>query len=82
MSWWHFVGASEYAKRVIQLGENPKRVFNVGGLGVDTIKKTKLLSKKALMQKTGIKFGKKNLLVTYHPDTLEKTHYLRIQKHC
>ena len=72
MSWWHFVGAAEYGKRVIQLGENPKRVFHVGGLGVDTIKKTKLLSKKALMQRTGIKFGKKNLLVTYHPDTLEK----------
>ena len=46
MSWWHFVAAKEYEKRVIQLGENPKRVFNVGGLGVDAIKKAKLLSKK------------------------------------
>jgi len=71
MSWWHFVATEEYKKRVIQLGENPNRVFNVGGLGVDTIKRTKLLNKKDLVKKTGIKFGKKNLLVTYHPTTLE-----------
>ena len=71
MSWWHFVAADEYEKRVIQLGENPERVFNVGGLGVDTIKKTNLLSKDELMIKAGIKFGKKNLLITYHPVTLE-----------
>ena len=71
MSWWHFVAADEYEKRVIQLGENPGRVFNVGGLGVDAIKKTNLLSKDELMIKTGIKFDKKNLLITYHPVTLE-----------
>ena len=71
MAWWHFVATAEYKKRVIQLGENPGRVFNVGGLGVDAIKKTNLLSKDELMIKTGIKFGKKNLLITYHPVTLE-----------
>jgi len=71
MSWWHFVAADEYEKRVIQLGENPGRVFNVGGLGVDGISKTKLLSKKELMEKTGINFSEKNLLITYHPVTLE-----------
>ena len=72
MAWWHFVAADEYEKRVIQLGEDPKRVFNVGGLGVDAIKQNKLLSKKDLINKTGMKFGKKNLLITYHPVTLEK----------
>ena len=72
MAWWHFVAANEYEKRVIQLGEDPKRIFNVGGLGVDAIKQTKLLSKKDLMYKTGIKFGQKNLVITYHPVTLEK----------
>jgi len=72
MAWWHFVAADEYEKRVVQLGEDPKRIFNVGGLGVDAIRKAKLLSKKELMNKTKIKFGKKNLLVTYHPVTLEK----------
>jgi len=72
MAWWHFVAAKEYHKRVIQLGENPERVFNVGGMGVEAIKRAKLLSKNELMKKTGIKFGKKNLLVTFHPVTLEK----------
>jgi len=71
MAWWHFVAADEYEKRVIQLGENPERIFNVGGLGVDAIKKAKLLPKKEMMDKTGIEFRNKNLLVTYHPVTLE-----------
>lgn len=72
MAWWHFVAAEEYQKRVVQLGENPERVFNVGGLGVDAIRKAKLLSHKELIKDTGIKFGSKNLLITYHPVTLEK----------
>ena len=71
MAWWHFVAAGEYEKRVIQLGENPKRVFNVGGLGVDAIRKAELLSKKEVMKGMGIQFGKENLLITYHPVTLE-----------
>ena len=72
MAWWHFVAADEYEKRVIQLGEHPDRVFNVGDLGVDAIKKATLLSKEELTKKTGIQFGEKNLLITYHPVTLEK----------
>ncbi len=72
MSWWHFVACEDYKKRVIQLGENPERVFNVGGLGVDLINKIKLLSKKELIEKTKIKFLEKNLLVTFHPTTLDK----------
>jgi GDP/UDP-N,N'-diacetylbacillosamine 2-epimerase (hydrolysing) len=71
MSWWHFVAADEYRKRVIQLGEDPERVFNVGGLGVDAIGKLQLLSKEELIQNTGIRFARKNLLVTFHPVTLE-----------
>tara|TARA_B100000315_G_scaffold260430_1_gene321745 strand:+ start:7310 stop:8470 length:1161 start_codon:yes stop_codon:yes gene_type:complete len=72
MAWWHFTGAEEYKKRVIQLGENPNRVFLVGGLGVDVIKKSKLLSKKDLRERIALEFGPKNLLVTFHPVTLEK----------
>jgi GDP/UDP-N,N'-diacetylbacillosamine 2-epimerase (hydrolysing) len=71
MAWWHFVASEDYKNRVIQLGESPSRVYNVGGLGVDAIKKTKLLSKKELTNKMGIKFSKKNLLITYHSVTLE-----------
>ena len=71
MAWWHFVAAEEYKKRVIQLGENPQRVYLVGGMGIDGIKKTKLLSKSKLEKAIEFKFSEKNLLVTYHPVTLE-----------
>jgi len=71
MSWWHFVGANEYKNRVIQLGEDPKRVHLVGGMGVDYIKKTNLLKKHDLQKLLGFNFGKKNILVTFHPVTLE-----------
>ncbi len=67
----HFVGNQEYEKRVVQLGENPKRVFNVGGLGVDAIKNVKLLSRDALEEKLDINFKNKNLLITFHPATLD-----------
>ena len=71
MSHLHFVAAEEYRKRVIQLGENPYNVFLVGGLGVDGIKNTTLLSKNELESSLGIKFQLKNLLITFHPVTLE-----------
>jgi GDP/UDP-N,N'-diacetylbacillosamine 2-epimerase (hydrolysing) len=72
MAWWHFVAAEEYRNRVVQLGEDPKRVYLVGGLGVDGIKKARLLGKPELEKTLGINFGARNLLVTYHPVTLEK----------
>jgi GDP/UDP-N,N'-diacetylbacillosamine 2-epimerase (hydrolysing) len=68
----HFVGNEEYRKRVMQLGENPNLVFNVGGLGVDAIKNINLLTKSELENSLGIKFKNKNLLITFHPVTLEK----------
>jgi len=68
----HFVGNEEYRKRVMQLGENPDLVFNVGGLGVDAIKNINLLTKSELENSLGIKFNNKNLLITFHPVTLEK----------
>ena len=71
MAWLHFVATEEYKNRVIQLGEDPQRVFLVGGMGVDGIKKTKLLSKADLEKVINFKFGNRNLLVTFHPVTLE-----------
>ena len=71
MSHLHFVAADEYRKRVIQLGEHPDRVFNVGGMGVDAIKHMRLLGREELEQSLDFIFGKKNLLVTFHPVTLE-----------
>jgi len=72
MSYWHFVAAKQYRDRVIQLGEDPNRVFLVGGMGVDRINKTKLLNKKELESAIQFTFGSRNLLVTFHPVTLEK----------
>lgn len=71
MSLVHFVSTQEYRRRVIQLGENPNRVFNVGALGIDNIKNLKPLSKKELEKDLKFSFGAKNLLVTFHPATLE-----------
>ncbi len=71
MSHLHFVAAEEYRQRVIQLGEQPERVFLVGGLGVDNIKQLKLLNRAELEASLGFKLTQKNLLVTFHPVTLE-----------
>jgi GDP/UDP-N,N'-diacetylbacillosamine 2-epimerase (hydrolysing) len=71
MSHLHFVATDDYRRRVIQLGESPDRVFTVGGLGVDTIRRETLLGRDALEAALGLTFGTKNLLVTFHPVTLE-----------
>jgi GDP/UDP-N,N'-diacetylbacillosamine 2-epimerase (hydrolysing) len=71
MSHLHFVAAADYARRVVQLGEHPDRVFLVGGLGIDAIKRVKLLDREALEKSLDFRLGKKNLLVTFHPVTLE-----------
>ena len=72
MAFLHFTAAEEYRKGVIQLGEDPSRVFNVGGTGIDAIIKTDLLKKKELEQRLGFNFWSRNLMVTFHPVTLEK----------
>jgi GDP/UDP-N,N'-diacetylbacillosamine 2-epimerase (hydrolysing) len=71
MSHLHFVAAEEYRQRVIQMGEQPERVFLVGGLGVDNIKRTKFLDRSELETSLSFKFAQKNLLITFHPATLE-----------
>ena len=71
MSHLHFVAAEEYRRRVIQLGEQPEHVFLVGGLGVDNIKRLRLLDRAELEVSLDFKLGQKNLLITFHPVTLE-----------
>ena len=71
MSHLHFVAAEEYRKRVIQLGEQPDKVFLVGGLGIDNIKRLKLLNRSELEASLEFELGPKNLLITFHPVTLE-----------
>ena len=66
----HFPIAKEYKNRLIQLGENVKTVFNYGSLNITKIKKNYYLSKEEIEKKLKFKFNKKNLLVTFHPDTI------------
>lgn len=71
MSHLHFVATAEYQKRVIQLGEQPENVFLVGGLGVDAIKHITLLKREEFEESINFKLARKNLLVTFHPVTLD-----------
>jgi GDP/UDP-N,N'-diacetylbacillosamine 2-epimerase (hydrolysing) len=72
MSHLHFVAAEEYRRRVIQLGEQPERVFLVGGMGVDSICRLKLLDRRELESALGFELEQRNLLITFHPVTLER----------
>lgn len=72
LSHFHFVTNDIHKKRVIQMGEAPKNVFLVGALGNEAIKNTKFLSKKELEKELNFKFQKENIVVTFHPVTLEK----------
>jgi len=69
----HFTATQEYKNRVIQLGEHPSRVFNVGGMGIENIQRLKLLSKDEFEKSIEFKLNKKNILVTFHPVTLENS---------
>lgn len=70
MSQLHFPSTEEYRKRVIQLGEQPDRVFNVGALGVENIKKMPLMGKEEIEKEIDFKINNNTILVTYHPVTL------------
>ncbi|MBR3693223.1 MAG: UDP-N-acetylglucosamine 2-epimerase (hydrolyzing) [Erysipelotrichales bacterium] len=71
MSTIHFASTKSYSSRLIQMGEQPDFVFNVGSLGVENIKKMDLLSEAELEKEIGFKVDKNTLLVTFHPITLE-----------
>lgn len=71
MSQLHFTATEAYRNRVIQLGEQPDRVFNVGGMGIENIKRLALLDKKAFEKSIDFTLAEKNVLVTFHPVTLE-----------
>lgn len=73
MSHLHFTANEIYRKRVIQLGESPERVFNVGEAGLDNIFRLQLLNKEEIEASINFTLAKKNILVTFHPVTLEKS---------
>lgn len=71
MSHFHFASTERYKKRIIQMGEHPSRVFNVGAIGIDSIKNLKLMPKVELEGSLGAKFNKTVVLITFHPATME-----------
>ena len=73
MSHIHFAATNEYANRIIQLGEEPSRVFNIGGTSIENIKKLNLLNKDEFEKSIKFKLAKKNILITFHPATLENS---------
>ena len=81
MSHLHFTSTEESRKRVIQLGENPERVFNVGAIGIDNIKHLKLLSRDVLERELQFLLKEQTILVTYHPVTLDEND-TRMQFQC
>lgn len=72
MSDLHFVANTIYRKRVIQLGENKKNIFLVGGLSVDQINTKNLYSKSEIEKRLKVKLHRGNFLITYHPETIKK----------
>lgn len=69
----HFCAANAYKNRIIQMGEQPDRVYNVGAMAIDNIKSLQFMSKEKLEESIGFKFAKKNLLVSYQSPTLDSS---------
>ncbi|MBI5041517.1 MAG: UDP-N-acetylglucosamine 2-epimerase (hydrolyzing) [Gammaproteobacteria bacterium] len=73
MAHLHFVTNAGAALRVRQLGEDPRHIFTVGSPGIDNLKCTPLLTREQLEAALGLHLKERNLLVTFHPSTLEAT---------
>lgn len=70
----HFVTNAESARRVRQLGEDPSRIYEVGSPGLDHLRRQPLLDRSEVESRLGARLGKSNLLITFHPVTLEAAH--------
>lgn len=73
LSYLHFTSTEEYKNRVIQLGESPDRVFNVGAVGIENILNEKLMTKQQLSEFLNVDLSKDYAVVTFHPVTLENS---------
>ena len=71
LSHLHFTSTEEYRRRVIQLGEAPERVWDVGAIGVENVREVKLLARNELEEALGLDAGRPYAMVTFHPVTLE-----------
>lgn len=74
LSYLHFTSTEEYRKRVIQLGEQPDRVFSVGAVGIENILNQKLMGKSELESSIQFSLDNRYAMVTFHPVTLEDNH--------
>ena len=72
MSTLHFVAHEIYRKRVIQLGEDPNRVYCVGPLVLDNLLKDDFYNTKEVEELLNFNFFERNLLITFHPETLKQ----------
>lgn len=71
MSHLHFATNADSARRLTRLGEDPARIFTVGSPGIDSIKRLKLMDRETIGREVGMKLGQRNVLVTFHPVTVE-----------
>ena len=71
MSYLHLASTEKYRNRIIRMGEDPKRVFNTGALGVENVMNVKSLSKEELSEQLGFSLDRPYGVVTFHPVTLE-----------
>lgn len=74
MSHLHFATNADSARRLMQLGEDPSRVFTVGSPGIDSIKRLKLMERETIGREVGMALGRRNILITFHPVTVETDH--------
>lgn len=80
LSYWHFAATNEYRKRIIQLGENPQRVYTVGALGVENTQKIEIMDRIELEKSINFELGEKYFVVTFHPETMG-SHDSNVQIH-
>ena len=71
MSHLHFTSNKDSTRRLMQLGEHPRRIHTIGSLGIDAIKRLKLMDRETIGRETGMALGQHNILVTFHPLTIE-----------
>jgi GDP/UDP-N,N'-diacetylbacillosamine 2-epimerase (hydrolysing) len=65
-----FTSTEEYKKRAAQIVAKNKKIYNVGALSIDVLKKATLFSVEELKNKYGIDFSKPTVLSTFHPETV------------
>ena len=72
LSCFHFTSAEPHKKKVESILGSSSNVYNVGPLVLDGLENLKKISKKEFEIKTGFVFSNRNILVTFHPETLSK----------